>query len=282
MVALRALSKLAIFGALRAAVEAFDSEVISDIVTSSNDESRALDVKNEQFWQPMLDSAEAAKMSSAYLHLSVYDEVDAALARLPQENSHVKQLLSGALERLRRADEAVFAQSLGASEAAEEQLLAGPEMSGGSSFFTGGKVGSFFSDAIRRFSGFGRYNERLGRHVHQRQAEVLPVLRGAAGASRGVLRDCREGIKMSFDALKYDIYNEGVPKTPEFADDAAHKLVGALEETRHHFLGGVTAAATSIARDSNDKEADPSAVVTQSLVQDLDVAAQPGSGSMLL
>jgi hypothetical protein len=281
MLALRTLSKFAMVATLhRLQVEAFDTEVISDIVTSSNDESRALDVKNEQFWQPVLESAEAAKMSSAYLHLSVYDEVDAALARLPQENDHVKQLLAGALVRLRRADEAVFAQAVGASQAAEEQLLAGPEVASGYSFFSGGKIGSFFSEAIGRFAGFGRYKQRLGQHVHQRQAEVLPVLRGAAGAS-GVLKDCREGIKMSFDALKYDIYNEGVPKTPEFADDVAHKLVGALGETRHHFLGGVTAAASSIARDSSDKEADPSLVVTQSLVQDLDRVAQPDGSSML-
>merc|ERR1711971_1021746 len=58
---------------------------------------------------------------------------------------------------------------------------------------------------------------------------VLPVLRGAAGASRGVLKDCREGTKMSFDAMKYDLYNEGVPKTPDYADDASDNWLQRLE-----------------------------------------------------
>lgn len=251
---------------------ALDSEIISDLVTSSTDEARALDIKNQDFWQPMLDSAETAKMSSAYTHLSVYEEIESAVLLLPEENTHVRGLLEEGLRRLRRADQLVFQQALESSEVASQQLLAGPQDGSAFSFMTGGQ--NYFAQAIRRFVGFGRYGERLGKQVHQRQAEVTPVLRGAVAVTGNVLVDCREGSKLAFDVLKYDIYNSGVPKTPDVAKSAANRLVDAIAETRHNFMQGVISAAGSLAQDSENKEIPPTVTVTRALVDGLDL---PGS-----
>lgn len=253
---------------LTVSVPAFESEIISDIVTASTDEGRALEIKNQQFWQPVLDSAEKAKMTSAYTHLSVYEEVESAMSELPDQNDHVRGLLSEALIRLKRADQHVFQQAVESSEVADQQLMAGPGTSNTFSFITGGQ--NYFAQAIRNFVGGGRYSQRIGHQVGQRQAEVTPMLRGAASVTTNVLQDCREGSKLSFDVVKYDIYMTGVVKTPEIASEAAYKLIDAFGDTRHIFLKGITDTVNSIARDSEQKDADPSAIVTKSLAFGLD------------
>jgi len=51
--------------------------------------------------------------------------------------------------------------------------------------------------------------------------------------------------------------------------------VDAIGETRHNFMKGITSAANSIAQDSHNKDSDPSATVTQSLVDGLDLPVRP-------
>jgi len=273
--AFRGAVKVVAFATLNVCVAAFESEIISDLTISSTDEKRALEIKNQDFWQPVLSSAEAAKMASAYVHLSVYEEVETAIYTLPAENAHVHKLLTDALSRLKRADRTVFKQALESSEIASEQLVARPR-NVGFSFLTGGQ--NYFVQAIRNFVGFGRYSEQAGQQVQQRLAEVTPVLRGAAAATGDVLSDCREGSKLAFDVLKYDIYTDGVPKTPEIAKVAAYSLVDAIGETRHNFMRGITDAAKGITRDIEAKDSDPSTIVTKSLSLDLNEHALANQG----
>lgn len=260
-------------------VVAFDVEIISDLTTSAGDEKRALELKSQQFWQPVLDNAEATKMTSAYKHLSIYEEVEAAIAELPAENSHVKQLLNDALTRVKRSDEKVFNQAMDSAEVASQQLLDGPAKEDAFSFLTGGQ--NYFTQAIRRFVGFGQYSETLGKQVRRRQADVTPMLRGAATVATNVLVDTREASKLGFDVLKYDIYTKGVPKTPEAAKKAAHKLIDAAAETRHNFMQGITDTANGIARDSNERDVAPAATVTNSLAQSLDMPVPEGSSVII-
>lgn len=265
------MTKMAIFAtavALQPSA-AYDVDIISDLTTSAGDEKHALDLKSQQFWQPLLDNAEATKMTSAYKHLSVYEKVETAIAELPTENAHVKGMLTDALTRLKRSDKTVFDQAVEDAEVSNQHLMDGPANEDFFSFLTGGQ--DYFAKAIRRFVGFGKYAETLGKQVRRRQADVAPMLRGAAGAAHNVLDDTRTASKLAFDVLKYDIYEKGHPKTPEVAKQAANKLIDAISETRHNFLHGVTDASNGIARDSNEKDVAPAAAVTSSLVQSLNV-----------
>lgn len=254
---------------------AWEVEIISDLTTSAGDEKKALDLKSQQFWQPVLDNAEATKMTSAYKHLSVYEEVEAAIAELPTENAHVRELLKDALTRLKRSDDTVFNQAVDSAEVANQQLLDGPASEDTFSFLTGGQ--NYFTQAIRRFVGFGKYSETLGKQVRRRQADVTPMLRGAATVASNVLVDTREASKLGFDVLKYDIYTKGAPKTPEAAKTVAYKLIDAVSETRHNFMQGITDTANGIARDSNERDVAPAATVTNSLAQSLDMPVPEGS-----
>merc|ERR1719277_1760531 len=103
--------------------------------------------------------------------------------------------------------------------------------------------------ALQRFVSGGQYSEKLIEHVEQRQADILPVLQGVAGKTNSFLGDCTKASKLSFDVLKYDIYNKGVPKTPQAAKDVAYKLVDAIAETRHRFLNFVTQTVSGIVKD---------------------------------
>merc|ERR1719473_2441800 len=86
------------------------NEVISDLGdlsldSSSFDEGRASNIKNEQFWQPLLKAAESIKMES---HLALYADADAVIESLPTECSYVREALTEALMRLKRADDQIL------------------------------------------------------------------------------------------------------------------------------------------------------------------------------
>eukprot|EP00929_Paragymnodinium_shiwhaense_P008023 TRINITY_DN111948_c0_g1_i1.p1 TRINITY_DN111948_c0_g1~~TRINITY_DN111948_c0_g1_i1.p1 ORF type:complete len:296 (+),score=84.64 TRINITY_DN111948_c0_g1_i1:60-947(+) len=259
-----------------------DIEIISDLTTSAGDERRALELKAEQFWRPVLQAAEETKMDE---HLTVYSEVEAAIGGLPAENSHVKDLLTEALTKLKQADEKLMLQNVQTAELASEKLTEGPAGEAGSfSFLSGGQ--NFLSQAIQRFvgvtslGGSARYSQRLLKHIQRRQDDIVPALRGASTMAGDILTNCRLASKLSFDVLKYDIYTKGAPKTPEPVKKVAYKLVDAAGETRHRFMQGVMSAVGSITRDTQERHSNPSATVTQSLLAGLPQDLQPfGQGS---
>jgi len=250
---------------LSSLMSSVNGEIISDLVTSSMDESRALEIKAEQFWEPVLKAAQEAGIES---HLALYADTEKVIASLSPDYTYVREALSEALLRLKRADDVVLKQAMESAELAVAQLGA-PAASSGMSFLFGGQ--SFFRQALQRFIGGGQFSERLIDHIGQRQADILPALRGAAATTGNVLTDCRLASARSFDVLKYDIYNRGVPKTPESAKDVANRLVDAVGATRRHFTGFITKMADSIANDVKRKDEHPSVTVVQSSVQSLDI-----------
>jgi len=239
-----------------------EADIISDITTSSVDESRALEIKAETFWESLLQATDDMKLQQ---HVVVYAEVEKILADLPAENEYVHEALAEALARLRRADEVLMSQAARSAQLAADSL-ASPL--GGRSFFsfiTGGQ--GFFAQAVKSFVDDSRYPQRLRKQVQDRQADILPILQGASEVTGNVLKDCRLASKRSFDALKYDIYNKGVPKTPQTAKDVAYKIVDAAGESRKHFTGFITEAANSIARDVESAGESPATTVIRSSLQ---------------
>lgn len=241
------------------------ADIISDITYSESDETSALQVKAELFWKPILSAADDVNMVK---HLEVYAEVEDAIKKLPAENEYVRQTLREALDHLKSADDASFKQALASKNLAEEKLDVPCDTSGsGFSFLTGGQ--NFLKTAYQRFVGGGHYPEKLLQHIEQRQADILPVLRGAAGVTGSILSDCRLASKKGFDVRKYDLYNKGVPKTPQFADDAADRIIDAAGETRHRFTRSITDMVNGITRDVQEREEQPAATVTKASVKGL-------------
>jgi len=253
-------------------VEAFDSDIISDITSSAADERRALEIKAEEFWQPVLQAAEQAKLEE---HLAVYDQVESAIAALPSDHGDVRGLLSRALTHLRRADETLMMQGISSSELASERLASMPLNDSPFSFLTGGQ--NLISLAIKRFVGGGQYSERLVNHLQQRQADILPALRGAAEATDNVLSDCRAASSLGFDVLKHDLYDADAASTPKVAKDAADSLIKAAGETRHRFMDLVMGAVNSLTKDSRERHDDPSATVTRSLLSGMQESLKTAS-----
>jgi hypothetical protein len=236
-----------------------NAEIISDIITSSLDENRALEIKADQFWLSVLQVAEDMKMDE---HVALYQDVEMVVGELPAENVQVRQLLLEALARLRSADELVLVQAAQASELASDRLAAPTGDGGLFSFLTGGQ--NFLSIALRRFVDGSSYSSRLVHHVEQRLADVLPVLRGTATITGNVLSDCRLASQHSFDVLKYDIYNRGVPTTPGTAKSVAYRLVDAAGQTRHQFTRFISETVTHISEDTERKHEHASVTVLQS------------------
>jgi len=253
--AIRLLLLPALFGAPAAAA----AEVISDITTTSADETRALELRAEAFWRPVLAAAVDMKMQE---HMALYADVEEVITQLPSENTYVREALREALQRLRRADARVLAQAGTASQIAGEHLAAPAGGEAGWSFITGGQ--NFLQQALRRFADGGRYSQSLLDDIGRRQAEILPLLSNTAASAGDVLGDCRIASKLSFDVLKYDLYNKGVPKTPVAAKAVAHRLVDAAGATRHRFTRFITDAVTGIARDIEGRAESAAATVARS------------------
>jgi len=252
------------------------ADIISDLTTSSVDEKRALEIKAGQFWDGVLQASEDMNMEK---HVSVYADAEAVIASLPAENEFVREALRDSLTRLKRADETVLLQSIRTSQTASDSL-ASPVTGDFFSFMKGGQ--NFFAQAIRGFVDGGRYSEKLVRHVGERQGEILPVLQDTNEITGNVLKDCRLASAKSFDALKYDIYNNDVPKTPENAKALAYRLVEAVGETRHKFMRFVTEAADSIARDTQEKEEPAATTVIKASLRSFEFSqpqAVPSLGS---
>lgn len=237
------------------------SEVISDlgslVIPSPAEEHRALEIKADKFWQAVLTSAEDIKMNE---HLELYDQAEKVIADLAPENEYVRKGLSEAVQRLRSADETVLMRAVSSSDLASNRLTSSGEA--GFSFFSGGQ--NFLKQALQRFVAGARYSERLLDHIMQRQADILPLLYGVAGSTGSVLGDTKTASRRCFDVLKYDIYNKGVPKTPQAAKDMAYKLVDAASETRHRFMQFVTQAVNTVAQDYQGRSDGASATVAQS------------------
>jgi len=240
-------------------VQAFQSDIISDVTTSMADESRALNIKAEHFWKPVQQVAEQALVIG---HTELYKDVAKTLATLPPQNKFVRRALGEALSKLQRADAAVAAQASMSSQVAEQTLANPTSWESGFSFVTGGQ--NFFSLAMRKFTG-QKYQDRLQEHINTRQAAILPIMQNMAKVN--VLKDCRVASRQSFDILKYDIYNKDVPRTPEVVTKIANRIIDASAETRHQFMQLVKESAKGLAQDSEGKQDHPSATVTHSLVE---------------
>jgi len=233
---------------------------LADIVSPPPSvESKALESKADAFWKVVLSAADEMKMSE---HLKLYEDTEKAIAALPAENTYVREALTDVLARLKRADAMVLKQGVQSSSVASEQLGAALQGESIFSFFTGGQ--NFLTQALRRFVNGGEYQDKLSAQVYQRQADILPVLRGAADSTSNVLADSRFASKRSFDVLKYDIYNKGVPKTPQAAKDVANRLVDATGETRHRFMSFITQTVNGISKDFLGKNDGAAATSAQS------------------
>lgn len=251
------------------------SEIISDLTTSSKDESKALALKRDQFWQPLLEAAEKMQIPE---HLKLCNDAEKIIAELPAENDYVRAALLEVTQRLRHANEALLRQAVESTGVVEEKLSKHPATDT-DNVWSGSDL---FSRAIRHFVGEGTYFERLAQGVADRQRDILPVLRGTAEMTGSVLEDCRLSSKRAFDALKYDIYNKGVPKTPQSAKDLAHKLVDASGKTRTQFTGFVMTMVAGITNDATGKGVNAATTVVHGVVQGIENVPQQQSEEQLI
>lgn len=263
------------FGRLSAS---YDVEVISDITAPSPslDAGRALEIKKQEFWEPVLHAASGQEVQG---HAALYKDAEAAIEKLCLEHTYVRVALREALERLRRADAAVLAQAEQHSLLAAEELATPVRSTWGESFsfITGGQ--NFLGQAVQRFLDGGDYTSRLRGHMEQRKASVLPALQGASTAAGDVLGDCRFASKRGFDAPKHDVCDGEAEPTPEAAKDIANRIIDAAAETRRRFMKMVAASADGLTNDSERQHEEPSAIVTQTLLAGMEEPAAAPSGA---
>jgi hypothetical protein len=239
------------------------AEIISDLSISAADESQARNIKKEKFWTSMVATTEGNHVAE---HLKLAKEAeDLALWHLEDKYSYVQQKLVEAAKRLREANEALQAQSSSTNDVAEQKINEDAN-SGWSWSFTwehGLSYSNAFSNARAKLVGDGEYSQSVAKDVADRQADVEPVLRSAANKLGDVLTNCRKTSSLSFDILKYDIYNKGVPKTPADVKAICDRLIEAARITRQEFMGVTMGPVHSLVGDTQSKTERPTATVVR-------------------
>jgi len=177
----------------------------------------------------------------------------------------VQKKLLEASKRLREANEALQSQSRSTQDVADQKLNedANSGWSWSFSWEHGVSYSNAFSNARAKLVGDGDYSQKVAKDVADRQADVEPVLRSAASKLGDVLTNCRLVSSLSFDILKYDIYNRGVPKTPQEVKDISDKLIAAARITRQEFMGVTMGPVHSLVDDTQGKADRPTATVVR-------------------
>mmetsp|Transcript_125 Transcript_125/g.253 ORF Transcript_125/g.253 Transcript_125/m.253 type:complete len:607 (+) Transcript_125:73-1893(+) len=179
-------------------------------------------------------------------HEALYKDVEAVISELPAENSYIREALQEAVAKLHHADDALEKQAL-TSLPDELTVPAG-----------GTAEGRSFLCSLQKLIGFscqGSPDEK----VQQRTAAVLPSLRGAAKVTEDLLAETRRATERGFDVLKFDLYEGGVPKTPEAAKKVAQRIVDAAKEDREKFLQPVVTSVGGIKGDVRAEDMQSSA-----------------------
>lgn len=267
--------------AVAALAQLCSGQVISDLVVSPQDEARALELKAEHFWSSLLQSAEHLRVEE---HAQLLSDTEQVLRELPPENTYVRDALREAIDRVRRTSDALLREEASSAQLAADKLAhPGQTRWVGSSILTAFSHSNTFSQAIRRFVGGGEYSEKLLAHIRERQADILPTLRGTAAATGGVLTDCRLASKRSFDVLKYDLYNKGVPKTPEGAKQIANRIIKVSGEMRSRFTAHIREMVGQIAGDVEGKHEPAAATVVKGAMRAAETPqlGQPGLDQLM-
>jgi len=211
------------------------AEIFSDLTVAEDFQERALQKRHSHFWSVVESAAEQSKYDEAIAGLF------ACLDDIPE--GQVKKILAEALSHLDVAARQQGAQRSGAANVAEQALSDGPtatSVTGPTDFFAK-LYGAFVAEERKT------YQEKLRGQVVERQKRVTQILKDSQRAD--VLTNTRLASKLAFDAMKYDIYNKNVPKTPEEAKAIADKIVELSGKLRKAYLGVVTAIATQITED---------------------------------
>jgi len=239
------------------------AEIISDLGISSADESRALGIKKEKFWTSMVAPTAGTHVAE---HILLAKEAQTLAEHLPKEYTYVAEKLLEASTRLRDANEALRSQSVTTQDVAEQKLNEDESSSWNPFSFSwehGVSYSNAFSNARNKLVGNGDYSSKVGKDVRDRQADVEGLLRGAASKLGDVLKNCRLVSSLSFDILKYDIYNKGVPKTTPEVKAMADRLIAAGRITRQEFMGVTMGPVHSLVDDTQTKAQRPTATVIQ-------------------
>jgi hypothetical protein len=182
------------------------------------------------FWHQAFRPAVVARTPE---HLRLCAEVENVAANLPPKNAVVRQMLTEAADRLRRANVALLVEATKNSASKWHRPIPS----------TTGESRDAFESAVQTFTAEGVMSteEEVAQHLvddlsHELEAEKKPAgLRGFNGAREqptDAVSECRQVSKLGFDVLKFDMRHDGVPKTPAAAQSLAKSLVHAAGETR--------------------------------------------------
>lgn len=262
------------------------AEVLSDFAAASTDETRALELKADEFWGSILAAAKKANMAE---HAQIYKDSEKALLELSgAPHAEVKRALTDAISHLRHADGLVLMQAIQSAKLASSELHKPVEGSPhvaaqvAFSFSSGGQMQSIFKERLRRFASVGTYPEHLVELVEQRQTEMLPLLQGELAITGDVLKDCHEAAQSSFEVLKYDNYRRlrGAPKTPTSAKAVANRIVKASKETRSRFTEFLMDTVWNVAHDALGKRNGTHAIVMKPSISAHDNLLKKGSAQL--
>lgn len=231
------------------------SEVISDILGEEKwNMKQGNGVIEEIFWDKI---AKALKDTDYHKHDVVLERAETVIAQLPDENSHVRGLLETATELLRKVH-----------QISAHNTLEGRNMLPKEGFDVNVDDVGQESNALFSLPSFNLH-ESSGDVLRLKRYENLTKIMKVQDTS--VIGDLRAATTSCFDAVKYDIYNKGVPKSPKHLTPLAYELVDVSSEMRKSFLGRITGIANAITEDMSMSQKDANKIAVEASIGDQNV-----------
>lgn len=231
-------------------------EVISDILGEEKWNAREGNGATEEiFWDKITN---ALRDTDYHKHDLVLGRAETAISELDDKNSHVRDLLKTATELLRKVHQILA-----------HNTLEGRDLLPKEGFNVNiNHIGHSVSNALFSLPSFNLHEssgDALRTKRYDNLAKILKV------QDTSVLSDLRLATKSCFDAVKYDIYNEGVPKSPKHLAPLAYELVDVSTEMRKSFLGRISKIANAITEDMTLSAKDASKIAVAASVGDQSV-----------
>jgi len=212
------------------------AETITDLTLPEDFQERQLKKRHDRFWQVIESAVDTEDYVGAAEGLAAcLDDIDA--------DPKVKAMLEESVQHLHAAALGAAAQNGRAMNVAEAAMAGGSQAQAkGPTDFFQRLYSSFIAEDQKDFP------DKFRGQVEERQKRVSDILKGSVGSN--VLQESRLASKTAFDVLKYDIYHQGVPKTPEPAKEIANKIVDLHAKVRKSYLNVITTAANQLASDA--------------------------------
>jgi hypothetical protein len=240
------------------------AEFYSDVDSAEQDQKKALEVKAQDFWNGLMQSAEYLETTE---NAKLSAKVDRALAKLSAEHNDIRELFHKSMGHLAKADSMLFDEAIKFKELARERLDHGPSSE---AFLELSGFENVFYAAYKRFvGGKSTYQERLARHIISRLKDIKPQIHNIPEMAPQMLEESSKASDKAYE-ITHSRDDGSKGDLPLHLRKLAYEIVSATGKQRLRFTNYMLNSFMTAAEDIASKEEAPSKTLVRRSLRGLE------------